>query len=153
MFQMGHGNYRAQHGIHYAAYKWNSNNLSQLSQLVYFLRRYRFTYRNTLQLLPGIWIVKGNTTQAIHSYPYYNTQYITETAYIHIHIGIENIHALANALFSSGKHPYISMPIIRLCLGPTFSSKASSSPTDNRPLYVQFCVHPEIHQRVANIHE
>ena len=84
------------------------------------LRRYRYTYRNTLQLLPGIWIVKGNITQTIHSYPYYNIQYITETAYIHIHIGIENIHALANARFSSGKHPYISMSIIRLCLGPTF---------------------------------
>ena len=88
-----------------------------------FLRRYRFTYRNTLQQFNGIWIVKGNTTQIINSYPYYNIQYITETAYIHIHIGIENIHAQANARCSIGKHPYISMPIIRQCLGPTFSRR------------------------------
>ena len=85
--------------------------------------RYRFTHINTLHPFPGIWGVKGNTTQTIHSYPYYIIQYITDTAYIHIHIGIENIHALANARFSSGKHPCIFMPIIRLCLGPTFARR------------------------------
>ena len=30
MFQIGRGNYRAQHGIHYVAHIWNSNNLSLL---------------------------------------------------------------------------------------------------------------------------
>ena len=75
----------------------------------------------SLHAFAGIWIVKGNTTQTIHSYPYHNIHYITETAYINIHIGIENIRALANARFSSGKPPYISMPIIRLCLGPTYA--------------------------------
>ena len=43
--------------------------------------------------------------------------------YIHIHLSIENIHALAQARFSSGKHPYISMPIIRVCLGPTLAQR------------------------------
>ena len=34
-----------------------------------------------------------------------------------------------------------------------FCSKTSSLPTVNRPLYVQFCVPPEIHQRFADIHK
>ena len=122
MFQIGRGNYRAQHGIHYVAHIWNTNDISLLCQFD-ILRRYRFTYRNTLRPLRGIWIVMGNTTQTIHSYPYHNIQYITETAYIHIHIGIENIHALANARFSSGKHPYIYMPIIQLWLGAIFARR------------------------------
>ena len=42
---------------------------------------------------------------------------------IHIHISIENIHVLAQARVSSGKHPYISMPIIRVCLGPTLARR------------------------------
>ena len=42
---------------------------------------------------------------------------------IHIHICIENIHVLAQARVSSGKHPYIFMPIIRECLGPTFARR------------------------------
>ena len=78
---------------------------------------------NSIQALAGIWIVKGNTAQTIHSYPYHNIQYRTETEYIHIHIGIENIHAPANARFSSGKPPYISMPIIRPCLAVTYAWK------------------------------
>ena len=103
-------------------------------------------------LHPGIWSVKGNTTQTIQSYPYYNIQCITDTAYIYIYIYTSAskifMHWL-QARFSSGKHPYISMPIIRLCLGAIFARMASSSSTDNRPLYVQFCLPPEIHQQVA----
>ena len=93
--------------------------------------RYRSTHINTLYPFPGIWSVKGNTTQTIHSYPYYNIQCRTDTAYIHlyiyiciyIHISIENFHALAQARVSSGKHPYISMPIIRLCAGAIFARR------------------------------
>ena len=42
--------------------------------------------------------------------------------YIYIHIGIENIHALAQARASSGKHPYISITI-RLCPGAIFARR------------------------------
>ena len=103
--------------------------------------RYRSTHINTLHGYPGIWSVKGNTTQTIHSYPYHNIQYITDTAYIHLHIGIENIHALANARFSSGKHPYISMPIIRLFLGLTFARRHHRSQlTTVRSMYHSACL-------------
>ena len=43
--------------------------------------------------------------------------------YIHIRHSIENIHALAQARFSSGKHPYISMPTIRVCPGAIFARR------------------------------
>ena len=147
----GMENYRTQHGIHYVAYNWNTNNLSQLCRFSYLWAGIS-THRNALHAHPGIWSVKGNTTQTIQSYPYYNIQCITDTAYIYIYMYTSAskifIHWL-HARFSSGKHPHISMPIIRLCLGAIFARMASSSSTDNRPLYVQFCLPPEIHQQVA----
>ena len=130
MFQIGRGNHLAQHGIHWVAHIWNTNNLSLLCRFNYLMGSYRSTHINTLHPFPGIWSVKGNTTQTIHSYPYYNIQCITDIhenshiyMNIHIHLSIENIHVLAQARFSSGKHPYISMPIILVCLGPTLARR------------------------------
>ena len=121
------------------------------------LRRYRFTYRNTLRHCPGIWIVKGNTTQTIHRYPYHNIQYITETAYIYIYI---YTYISAPKIFMHWHRPgfqweasvhfyayHSAMPRGDFC------SKTSSLPTVNRPFCAHFSVPPVIHQRFADIHK
>ena len=66
--------------------------------------------------------------------------------YIYIHISIENIHALAQARVSSGKNPYISMPIIRLCLGTAFARRHHRCQLKTvRSIYYSAC-----HQKYIN---